>query len=157
MEVRVGKKLAMKKKCSKVSSQKGLTVVQCWLTYGKEVSEKRLIIQPILWTEQPTGVVMGAGSLWPPVCGCHEQHPIVWKKTTLCCSESRRGLKPGQPSEQSMYSQFSPQLVTTMVSFRCLNPSISYLPSIWLKPIYHLFLLVSCKFHHLLFFHFAYW
>jgi len=36
MEVRVGKKLAMrekkKKKRSKVSSQKRLTVVECWLT-----------------------------------------------------------------------------------------------------------------------------
>jgi hypothetical protein len=32
MEVRVEKKLAMKKKWSKVSSQKRLTVVECWLT-----------------------------------------------------------------------------------------------------------------------------
>jgi len=28
--------------------------------------KKRQIIQPILWTEQPTGAVMGAGSVWPP-------------------------------------------------------------------------------------------
>jgi hypothetical protein len=28
------------KKWSKVSSQKRLTVVECWLTYGKEVNEK---------------------------------------------------------------------------------------------------------------------
>jgi hypothetical protein len=27
--------------------------------------KKRRIIQPILWTERPTGAVMGAGSLWP--------------------------------------------------------------------------------------------
>jgi hypothetical protein len=27
--------------------------------------KKKRIIQPILWTEQPTGAVMGAGSLWP--------------------------------------------------------------------------------------------
>jgi len=27
--------------------------------------KKRRIIQPILWTEQPTGAVMGARSLWP--------------------------------------------------------------------------------------------
>jgi hypothetical protein len=26
--------------------------------------KKRRIIQSILWTEQPTGVIMGAGSLW---------------------------------------------------------------------------------------------
>jgi hypothetical protein len=26
--------------------------------------KKRQIIQPILWTEQPTGAVRGAGSLW---------------------------------------------------------------------------------------------
>jgi hypothetical protein len=26
--------------------------------------KKRQIIQPILWIEQPTGAVMGAGSLW---------------------------------------------------------------------------------------------
>jgi hypothetical protein len=32
MEVRVEKKLTMKKKWSKVSSKKGLTVVECWLT-----------------------------------------------------------------------------------------------------------------------------
>jgi hypothetical protein len=31
IEVRVEKKLAMKKKWSKVRSQKGLTVVECWL------------------------------------------------------------------------------------------------------------------------------
>ncbi len=27
--------------------------------------KKRQIIQPILWTERPTGAVMGTGSLWP--------------------------------------------------------------------------------------------
>jgi hypothetical protein len=27
--------------------------------------KKRRIIQPKLWTERPTGAVMGAGSLWP--------------------------------------------------------------------------------------------
>jgi hypothetical protein len=27
--------------------------------------KKRRIIQTILWTERPTGAVMGAGSLWP--------------------------------------------------------------------------------------------
>jgi len=26
--------------------------------------KKRRIIQPILWTERPTGAVVGAGSLW---------------------------------------------------------------------------------------------
>jgi hypothetical protein len=37
-EVRVGKKLAKKKINSKVRSQKRLTVVECWLTYGKEAN-----------------------------------------------------------------------------------------------------------------------
>jgi hypothetical protein len=27
--------------------------------------KKRRIIQPILWTERPTGAVMGVGSVWP--------------------------------------------------------------------------------------------
>jgi len=40
--------------------------------------KKRQIIQPILWTERPTGAVMGANSLWPlwPVC-------VLWGKTLL--------------------------------------------------------------------------
>jgi hypothetical protein len=40
MEVRFGKKMATKKKWSKVRSQKKLTVVECWLTYSKEANEK---------------------------------------------------------------------------------------------------------------------
>jgi len=34
--------------------------------------KKRRIIQPFLWTEWPTGAVMGAGSLWPAILS------IVW-------------------------------------------------------------------------------
>jgi hypothetical protein len=41
---------------------KMLTVVLCWLPKSQGQDEKRT---PILWTEQPTGAVMGAGSLWP--------------------------------------------------------------------------------------------
>jgi len=42
-----------------------VTVVVCSLTKGQEPDEKR---QPILWTERPTGAVMGAaGSLWPSI------------------------------------------------------------------------------------------
>jgi hypothetical protein len=41
MKVRVEKKLTTKqKKWSKVNSQKGLTVIKCWLTQGKEANEK---------------------------------------------------------------------------------------------------------------------
>jgi len=56
--VSVGKKTP-KKKGSKVKSQKTLIVVQCWLTRGQELDEK---MQPILWTEQPTSVLVGASS-----------------------------------------------------------------------------------------------
>ncbi len=62
MEVRVGKKLAQKEKV-KGQQAKTLTVVECWLTQGEEADEKQEAI--ILWTERPTGTVMGAGrSLW---------------------------------------------------------------------------------------------
>ncbi len=49
---------------SKVSSQKRLTVVQCWLMQGEEPDEK---MQPILWTERPTVTWVCDGSLWPMV------------------------------------------------------------------------------------------
>jgi len=31
---------------------------------------KRRIIQPNLWTEQPIGAIMGASSFWPFACLC---------------------------------------------------------------------------------------
>jgi hypothetical protein len=40
MEVKVGKKMAMKKKWSKVNNQKILIVVESCLMCGKEVNEK---------------------------------------------------------------------------------------------------------------------
>jgi hypothetical protein len=40
MEVRVEKKLATKENWSKVSNQKRLNVVECWLTQGKGANEK---------------------------------------------------------------------------------------------------------------------
>jgi hypothetical protein len=57
MEVRIGKK-------KRANNPKKLTVVVCWLTVGQELDEKS---SPILWTERPTGAVIGAGSLWPVV------------------------------------------------------------------------------------------
>jgi len=33
-----------------------------WLTQGQEPDEET---RPILWTEQSTGALVGAGSLWP--------------------------------------------------------------------------------------------
>ncbi len=45
MEVRVGKELAAgKNKWPKVSSQKRLTVVECWLKQGKEADEKHSLL-----------------------------------------------------------------------------------------------------------------
>jgi hypothetical protein len=63
MEVKVGKKMAPKK-MSKVSSQNKLIVVQCWLTQGLEPNEN---MQPILWTKQLIGALVGGGSLLPLV------------------------------------------------------------------------------------------
>ncbi len=34
-------------------------MVQCWLTQGQELDEK---MQLIIWTEQPTDALVGAGS-----------------------------------------------------------------------------------------------
>jgi hypothetical protein len=44
------------------TAKKRLTVVECWLTQGQEPDEET---QRILWTERPTGALVGAGSLWP--------------------------------------------------------------------------------------------
>jgi hypothetical protein len=51
--------------------------------------KKRRIIQPILWTERPTGAVMGAGSLWPLVTRPRTgtgQHRFAWWYLQLCTS-----------------------------------------------------------------------
>jgi hypothetical protein len=47
--VKVGEKNTQTKKRSKVSIQKRLTVVQCWLTHGQKLDEET---QPIIWTKQ---------------------------------------------------------------------------------------------------------
>jgi hypothetical protein len=71
MEVRVGEK-----KENDQQPQKKLTVVVCSLRKGQEPDEKR---KPILWTERPTGAVMGAGSVWPSIwatmdmAGCNDR------------------------------------------------------------------------------------
>jgi hypothetical protein len=60
--VRVENKTPKKKRAggrSKVSNQKKLTVVQCWLTQGQELDEE---MQLMVWTEQPTDALVGAGS-----------------------------------------------------------------------------------------------
>jgi hypothetical protein len=60
--VKVGKRAPkINFKRSKVSSQKKLTMVQCWLTHGQKLDEE---MQLILWTERSTGALVGAGSLW---------------------------------------------------------------------------------------------
>jgi len=58
MEVKAEKKKGQEKekKNQRSATKKKLTVVRCWLTEGQERDEKR---QPILWTERPTGAVMG--------------------------------------------------------------------------------------------------
>jgi hypothetical protein len=51
-----------KKKTPKASNvKKTLTMVLCWLTEGQKQDEKKT---PNIWTERPTGAVMGTGSLW---------------------------------------------------------------------------------------------
>jgi hypothetical protein len=58
-------------------AMKRLTVVQCWLTQGKEPDEKS---QPILWTERPTGgALVGAGSLWPSQDLMNSRDPELFK------------------------------------------------------------------------------
>jgi hypothetical protein len=55
--VRLAKKAPQKKGGeSKVSSQKRLTGVQCWLTEGQQQDEE---MQPILWTEWPNCCIGG--------------------------------------------------------------------------------------------------
>jgi hypothetical protein len=43
---------------SSSQKEKGLTVVQRWLTQGEKLDEN---MQPILWTERRTGVPTSAG------------------------------------------------------------------------------------------------
>jgi hypothetical protein len=57
MEFRVGKILATRQNGQRSAAKKKRNV--------KRRMKKRRIIQPILWTERPTGAVMGVGSLWP--------------------------------------------------------------------------------------------
>ncbi len=58
--------------------KKKVTVVVCSLTKGQEPDEKR---QPILWTERPTGAVMGAaGWLWP----------LIWATMEMSGCNNRR-------------------------------------------------------------------
>jgi len=44
-------------------------VVQCWVNTGSGTDEE---MQLIPWTEQPTGALVAAGSLWP-ILGNHNQ------------------------------------------------------------------------------------
>ncbi len=61
--VRAEKKTPKKlKKGSKVSSPKRLTVIQCVVNTGSRTGWKNTAI---LWTEQPTGALVGAGLRWP--------------------------------------------------------------------------------------------
>jgi len=65
MEVRVGKKLAVKKKIGHRSAAKKIDCVRMLVKRKvKRRMKKRRIIQPMLWTERPTGAVMVAGSIW---------------------------------------------------------------------------------------------
>ncbi len=65
---RVAQRSGLRKRAQKKKKTKGqqlkktLTIVLCWLTEGQKQDEKKT---PILWTERPTGAIMGAGSLWP--------------------------------------------------------------------------------------------
>ncbi len=53
------------RKGQKSGAQKGWLCYNVELTQGQESDEKT---QPILWTEQSTGALVGAGSLWPTNC-----------------------------------------------------------------------------------------
>jgi hypothetical protein len=59
MKVRVEKKGQNKVKGQ--SSHTRLTVVQCWLTQGQELDEKKAAHSR---TEWPTGALVGAGLVW---------------------------------------------------------------------------------------------
>jgi hypothetical protein len=61
------------------AAQKGWLWYNVGLTQGQEPDEET---QPILWTERPTGALMGAGSLWP-------QMPT--KLLALCCKTPSYG------------------------------------------------------------------
>jgi hypothetical protein len=66
--------------CQRSVAQKGGLWYNVRLTKGQEPDEE---MHPILWTERPTGALVGAGSLWPH-CGCWFGHGLMqWQVTAI--------------------------------------------------------------------------
>ncbi len=66
--------------CQRSVAQKGWLWYNVRLTKGQEPDEE---MQPILWTERPTGALVGTGSLWPH-CGCWFGHGLMqWQVTAI--------------------------------------------------------------------------
>jgi hypothetical protein len=68
----LGKKHPKNKKGERSAAQKGRLWCNVGLTQGQEPDEET---HPILWTERPTGVLVGAGSLCP--CGTNDDVCLV--------------------------------------------------------------------------------
>jgi hypothetical protein len=58
------------------AAKKRLTVVQCGLTQGQESDKK---MQPIPWTDRPTGAFVGASSLWPHGTSKHTDYEMHYR------------------------------------------------------------------------------